>query len=126
MQEYELNFARIIVHDEHLAEVIINDGIEMDMDIVEAYHTFLQSHLKAPFSLLINKINSYSYSFEAQQNIVCIPEIDRMAVLVYRKSTLASTESLISMPRKQPWNIKVFANYEEAWSWLNVEKLAAS
>jgi len=66
MDLYELPFAKIIILDENLAEVIINEGIEMDINMVEQYHEFLLSHLQPPFSLLINKVNSYTYEFYAQ------------------------------------------------------------
>ena len=122
MQEFELSFAKIIIHDKSLAEVIINDNVEMDKDMVDDYHAFLKSHLKAPFSLLINKLNRYSYTFEAQQKIATIPEIDRMAVVVYRQATRTSTDSLISIPRKQLWEVKVFSDYDDAMSWLVLKK----
>lgn len=60
MDLYELSFAKIIILRDDIAEVMINDGVLMDVDMVAKYHEFLLAHLHAPFSLLINKINSYS------------------------------------------------------------------
>ncbi|MFD2725516.1 hypothetical protein [Hyunsoonleella rubra] len=63
MKEYKLSFGTIIVLKDNLAEVIINEGVVMNEVMVDIYHDFLLSYLKAPFSLLINKKNSYSYTF---------------------------------------------------------------
>jgi len=53
----------------------------MTLDMVEEYHAFLLAHLVSPFSLLINKINSYSYNFDAQINLATLKEIKAMAVV---------------------------------------------
>tara|TARA_R110002050_G_scaffold80801_4_gene172821 strand:+ start:2036 stop:2293 length:258 start_codon:yes stop_codon:yes gene_type:complete len=55
MKSHRLSFGEIIILKDNLAEVIINEGVLMDIKIVEDYHQFLLTHLKAPFSLLINK-----------------------------------------------------------------------
>ena len=65
MKLYELPFAKIIILDDNIAEVMIDHGVEMDVEMVEQYHDFLLSHLRPPFSLLINKIKSYAYDFHA-------------------------------------------------------------
>ena len=44
----------------------------MTLNMVEEYHAFLLKHLVSPFSLLINKINSYTYSFDAQVNLATL------------------------------------------------------
>lgn len=118
MQEHTLDFARIIIHDDHLAEVIINEEVEMDTQMVDTYHDFLLAHLQAPFSLLINKLNVYSYTFEAQRNIATIPGIDHVAIVAYRQMTQISTETLIAIPKEKTWDSKIFALYEEALAWL--------
>ena len=45
MDLYELDFGKIILLKEDMAEVVINDGVEMDVSMVDDYHTFLISHL---------------------------------------------------------------------------------
>ena len=126
MREYTLGFGKIIIHNDHLAEVIVDDGVEMDIDIVNTYHAFLRAHLQAPFSLLINKLNSYSYTFEAQREIMSVPEIVRVAVVAYRESTRASTESLLSISNKLSFDVKIFAEFEEALSWVGIEDTLVS
>jgi len=115
---HELSFAKIIIIRNNLAEVLVNEGVEINMDMVEEYHNFLCSNLMAPFYLLINKINTYSYDFEAQKCIATLPEIEAMAVVSYNRVTSITTESLSSFPRGTEWNIKIFEDRNEAIEWL--------
>lgn len=118
MQTYTLPFAQINILRDDIAEVIVNHGVEFDLELVRQYHEFLLSHLTAPFSLLINKINSYSYDFEAQQNIATLTEINVMAVVTYNEITHVTTETLASYPRKIDWELSFFTDREAALAWL--------
>ncbi len=115
---HELGFGKIIILDEDLAEVIIDKGVEMDMGMVNEYHNFLVTHLKAPFSLLINKVNSYTYSFAAQRKLATIPQIKAMAVVTYNPVTEKTTRSLLGIPRDREWHIKLFNDRDLALQWL--------
>ena len=122
MDLYELRFGKIILLSNNIAEVIINESVEMDEAMVDEYHEFLIAHLHAPFCLLINKINSYSYDFAAQMNLATIQQIKAMAVVAYNRVAESATVSLIDTPRKVGWNIKIFPNREEALQWLVSEQ----
>ena len=126
MELHELPYAKIIVLQDDIAEVIIDDGVIMDEAMVEHYHGFLLSHLKAPFSLLINKINSYTYDFNAQMKLATLVEINAMAVIAYNRITKNTTELLASYPRSKEWNLKVFPNRDEALNWLILEQKKSS
>ena len=122
MDLYELPFAEIRILRDDIAEVMINEGVEMDISMVEQYHDFLLTHLRSPFSLLINKINSYSYDFPAQEKLATLKEINAMAVVAYNLTTEVTTETLASYPRAIKWNLKIFPNREDALSWLLTEQ----
>ena len=122
MNLYELPFAKIIILHDNIAEVIINEAIVMDLHMVNEYHKFLLTHLQAPFSLLINKVNSYTYDFSAQTNLANLEEINAMAIVAYNRITKMTTETLASYPRKKQWNLKVFSNRDEALEWLTYEQ----
>ena len=126
MDLFELPFAKIIILRDDLAEVMINDGIQMNMAMVEKYHSFLLSHLKPPFSLLINKINSYSYDFDAQEHLATLDEINAMAVVVYNRVSKITTETLASFPRDVKWNLKIFPDRDEALAWLLTQQAEAA
>ena len=122
MDLYELSFARIIILQDDIAEVIINDGVEMDEQMVDEYHDFLIDHLVAPFSMLVNKINSYSYDFKAQMKLATIDQINAMAVVVYNRRTEIATDSLAKFPRNKQWNLKMFSDRELALQWLKSQQ----
>ena len=95
----------------------------MTLVMVKQYHDFLLSHLVSPFSLLINKVNAYTYDFDAQVNLATLKEINAMAVVAYTHSTKISTEYLTSsVPRKVEWKLKIYSNREEALNWLKLEQ----
>ena len=124
MRVNQLSFGQIILLREDIAEVIVNPDIEFDSQMVEEYHEFLLTHLKAPFALLVNKLNSYSYSLEAQLEIANLKEISAMAVVSYSISTNITTKLLINIPRSVHWNLKIFPDREEALLWLENEQAA--
>jgi hypothetical protein len=122
MEVHNLDFARIVLLRDDIAEVIVNQNVEMDSAMIDAYHAFLVGHLRAPFSLLINKINTYSYTFEAQRKLVAIPEINAMAAVVYSQTSQLATEALARQQRGRTWNLRIFYNREEALAWLEAEQ----
>ena len=122
MDLHVLPYAKIIILHDNLAEVIINDEVKMDLEMVEHYHEFLLSHLRSPFSLLINKINSYTYDFDAQLKLATLKEINAMAVVACNQITRITTESLASYPRSDKWNLKVFSNRDDALDWLLLQQ----
>ena len=124
MDLHELPFAKIIILRDDIAEVMINEGVRMDMAMVKQYHEFLLSHLRAPFSLLVNKINAYTYDFQAMENLCTLKEINAMAVVAYNRVTKITTETLASYPRGVKWNLKIFSNRDEALTWLVAEQAA--
>ena len=121
MDLHELSFGKIIILHNNVAEVIINEGVEMDEELVNQFHDFLFDNLKSPFSLLINKINSYSYSFEALAKLGAKKEIRAIAVVAYTRTSKISTESIASFPKEVKWNMSVFSNRDEAIKWLMLE-----
>jgi hypothetical protein len=122
MDLQELPFAKIIILRDDIAEVMINDGVIMDLAMVDQYHDFLLSHLRAPFSILVNKIHSYTYDFDAQEKLATLKEINAMAVVAYNPVTEITTEILASYPRNVKWNLRIFSNRDDALAWLLSEQ----
>ena len=118
MSIHKLSFGEITILKPNLAEVIIDSDVVMDLEMVGEYHQFLLTHLKHPFNLLINKIHQYTYTFEAQQHLAALPQINSMAVIAYNSVTEKSTKCLFLIPRTIPWNIQVFKERKTALDWL--------
>ncbi len=123
MRKHQLSFAQITILRKDIAEVVVNDGVEMTLSMVDEYHQFLLSHLSPPFSLLINKINSYSYSFEAQNKLAVLDEINVMAVVSYNPASKKSTRALKdNIHRDIKWNLAIFNDRESALLWVESEQ----
>jgi len=118
MITHKLSFGEITLLQEDIAEVIVNDRVEFNLEMVAEYHEFLINKMKCPFSLLINKLNSYTYTFEAQQHLATLTDINAMAVVSYSNITELTTKSLIQVPREIDWKIKIFNEREVALQWL--------
>lgn len=122
MDFYELPFAKIIFVRDDIAEVIINDGIEVDAAMVEQYHNVLLSHLRPPFSVLVNKINSYAYDFAAKKKLASLAEVNAIAIVAYNQVSITTTEALAAIPREHPWYMTIFSNRSDALAWLLAEQ----
>ncbi|MEJ2212529.1 MAG: hypothetical protein P8Y20_00315 [Gammaproteobacteria bacterium] len=118
MKSQRLSFAEINLLKDNLAEVIVDEGVEMTSAMVDEYHKYLLDNLTAPFLLLVNKLHSYSYDAEAQYKLGNLKEIDRMAVVSYRLSSTTATEQLTELPWNCDWNLQIFTDRETALSWL--------
>ncbi|MFT5880116.1 MAG: hypothetical protein ACI86X_001243 [Moritella sp.] len=122
MSLYDLPFAKITILREDIAEVCMKEGVEIDVDMLNEYHAFLLAHLRAPFSLLVNKVNTYSYDFEAQKKLGTLLEINAIAVVAYSRVTRITMDSLASFPREIEWNMALFTNRTDALTWLIQEQ----
>ena len=78
--ELHLEFAKITIIENNLAEIIVKPDIELTLEMVHLLHKTLRDNLTAPFFLLINKINDYSYDFEAMHELGTIKEIAGIAI----------------------------------------------
>ncbi len=114
---HELPFAKLVIIRDDIVEVMINEGVELNLDMVNQYHEFLLSHLKAPFSIIVNRIHSYTYDFEAQLSISSLPEIHAIAAVVYSRVARFSMESMASIPREKTLHSQFFNNKEDALIW---------
>src|SRR5690606_1959780 len=102
----------------NLAEIIVDEDIVIDEVMIDEYHDFLLTNLVAPFSLIINKINCYSYTFEAQRTICNLKGIHLIAIVFTTIGALMATETLIKINEHRNWNIELFKDRNEALKWI--------
>ncbi|MFT4612221.1 MAG: hypothetical protein ACJA1H_000830 [Glaciecola sp.] len=114
-----LPFGKINLITPQIAEIIINEGITLDKQQVQDYHHVLRSRLEAPFSILINKENTYSYTFEAQLELGNINDIAYRAVVAYNHNAEMATQIIMDLNKKNNWNIEIFRERLAALNWLN-------
>lgn len=111
-------FGKINVINPHIAEVIINEGITLDKQEVQDYNQVLRSNLEPPFSVLINKENAYSYTFEAQLEMGRFNDIVYRAVVAYNHNAEMATQIIMDLNKNSNWNIKIFRERQTALNWL--------
>lgn len=104
-----------------VAEVVINDGIEINDTMLDDYHGALERSYSGDFGLLVNKKHQYTYSFSAQQRIASLPNIKAIAIVVYRRSTEIATQTLLNIKREHNWKVKTFYDRDEALNWLKLQ-----
>lgn len=122
MQIFEISFAKIIKLEEDLAEVIVNEGVDFDMDMVHEYHTWIQENMKHPCYMMINRINTYAYGFEVMQTLGTIEEIKAIAMVVYTRASEVAVAALREFPKERPWHSRIFNSRDGALQWLNNER----
>lgn len=54
--------------------MIVDQGIELSIEMVEELDNYLDTHYSEHFALLVNKANRYSYTYEAQ---LCLASLDK-------------------------------------------------
>ncbi|QBY04690.1 hypothetical protein E2K93_09935 [Thalassotalea sp. HSM 43] len=123
--KFQMSFGVINLLSDHLAEVIIDEGVVMSLEMCEEYDEFLLNMFDRPFGLLINKLNNYSYTFEAKLHIASLEFLKVMAVVHYNSEAQAQTQSVLDQRRQDNWHLKQFCGLqlgrEQALQWLETE-----
>jgi len=122
MDLYELPFVKLINLGDDILEVIVNEGVDYTLEMVEEYHQWIRDHMATPCYILVNKLNSYSYTFEVQQRLGAIPEIRAIALVAYNRSGHLALEAMQEIPKVLPWNSKLFHDREMALLWLREQQ----
>lgn len=120
MALYEISFAKIITLDNDLAEVIVNEGVDIDLKMVEEIHHALLSIFSSHFSLLINKKNSYSTQLDALMTFGQLAVIEKIAVFAPNKMAKLSADFSATIPSSSALNIEVFTHRDDALAWLKI------
>ena len=118
MALYEISFAKIITLYNDLAEVIVNEGIDIDLKMVEEIHHALLSIFSSHFSLLINKRSSYSTQLDALMTFGQLAVIEKIAVFAPNKMAKLRADFSATIPSSSALNIAVFTHRDDALAWL--------
>lgn len=118
MNSHRFSNGELILLQDDIAEVIADDGVEIDLVMIGEFHEFLINHVRAPFSLLVNKRNSYSFTLEAQKYLYSLETINAVAVVAYNKASEDTARALLNYPGNPDFEGRVFNTREEALAWL--------
>lgn len=117
--QFSFGKVRVLRHD--LAEITVNEGADINIKMVDELHELLLSLFTNSFSLLINKVNSYSTKFDALSRFGQLPVIDKIAVFAPSKMAKFSADFAANIPSSMRLDIKVFSKREEALTWLDAD-----
>ncbi|MFV0389887.1 MAG: hypothetical protein ACK5NT_14170 [Pyrinomonadaceae bacterium] len=118
MRRFELPFALIHSIEDSILEIVFCEAIEIDMDMVTKLHKVLESFCTNEVCILVNNINEFNYSFEAQMNIFDLEKIVAVSFVCYTKNSHRAVEAMLNLPRKNEPNAKIFYEYREGIEWL--------
>ena len=126
MELHRLSFCKAIKLADDMAEFVVDEGVEFNLDRVDEYHFWITGHLRSPYFLLIHKLHAYTYDFASQRKLGTLPGIQAAAFVVYSNVSELATEVMLSMPRESEWIYRIFDNRDDAVAWLEYQRESAS
>ena len=122
MEMHQISFAKVCVLSNDLAEITVDCGADINLNMVNELHQLLLSLFCDSFSLLINKSNSYSTQLDALIHFGTLPAIDKIAIFAPNKLAKMSADFSATIPSSAVLTIEVFTERDDALEWLIEEK----
>lgn len=120
-----LSFASFNLVNDNILEVIIDEGINLTLEMVEECYSFVNQHIRHDFGLLIHKINNYDYTFEAKLSMASFEHMKAIAFVYYCDKGKKVSQELQDLRAMDGWNQKNFSGLELGWQkaqqWLAKE-----
>lgn len=113
-----LQFGVLKMLNPRLAEVFINEDVEVDLAMVKECEETLNELMPGPFGLLLNEKKRHTYSPAAESYFSQMENMEAMAVVLYTRFTDIASKYLQSFHEEAEWNMKVFYDREKALEWL--------
>lgn len=110
--EKPLDFAYVNIIEDNIAEVIIDNNVMITLEMIEEYDRYLTEKFKGKFGLLINRINHYSYTFEAKLSIGSVRGLSAIAVVYYNRISKESSQSIMNARVNNGFNLQLFSGLE--------------
>jgi len=122
---HKLSFADFIIHQGNILEVKVHAGIEMSLEMIDECSHFVEQHISSDFGMLVNKVNDYTYSYEAQLCLASYINLKAIALVHYSNQGLYTSTSIVKIRALDLKNIETFAGKDHGWqaamSWLKQE-----
>ena len=75
------SFGHIKIISPNIAEIVINHGIEISLEVVEEFEVLMNKYFHKHYAILINRINHYSYAYESLLCIGSLMNLKAVAVV---------------------------------------------
>tara|TARA_R110001583_G_scaffold177813_1_gene333460 strand:- start:116 stop:526 length:411 start_codon:yes stop_codon:yes gene_type:complete len=125
--KHRLSFGYFTLLAENIVEVTIDEGIELSLEMIEECDIFFKAHIFGDFGMLINRINEYTYSYEAQLTIGSYQGLKAIAFVYYSEKSKNIVEEVNFTRAPDNWNSCIFSGLELEWQqafqWLQHELL---
>jgi len=118
MEVHQVSFATIKVLNPNLGEVIVDEGVEVNVNMVTEIHEKFIAIFQSSFSLLINKKNAYSTQLDALIKFGDLSAIDKIAIYAPNQLAKMSADFSATIPSSANLNIEVFTERDAALAWL--------
>lgn len=122
---HQLSFGKIIILNDNIAEVIVDHNVEMTLEMVEECDEFFAKHFSENFGLLVNKINTYKYTYEATLIMGTSELLKAVAIVNYHSSSVVQSNRIASVREADNLNFKNFSGLDLGWQqgydWLKKE-----
>jgi len=120
--KHRLSFGYFTLLAEDIVEVTIDEGIELSLEMIEECDVFFKAHIFGDFGMLINRINEYTYSYEAQLSIGSYHGLKAIAFVYYSNESKVLIEAVKLARAYDNWNSRVFSGldleWQKAFQWL--------
>jgi len=121
MEVHQISFAKVCILSTNCAEITVNSGVDINLEMVDEIHHFLLSQFNYSFSLLINKTNAYSTQLDALIQFGTLTAIDKIAIFAPNKLAKMSADFSASIPSSSELNIDVFTERDDALDWISLK-----
>jgi hypothetical protein len=123
--KHRLSFGYVTLLADNIVELLIDDGIELSLEMVEECAQFFKTHCVGEFGMLINRVNEYSLSYEAKLSIGSYQGLKAIAFVYYSDEAKDIFEKLNVTRANDHWNSRLFSGLELGWqqalAWLEQE-----
>lgn len=121
LKQISLSFCDIVFLTDNIAEVTTHCGVEVGDAQVDEYHHFWETTMSAPFGVLVNKQNDYSYAFSAMRRIGALAMLRAVAVLHYSGKSQELQQLVNRVRPGNQLNMQHFFDRDRAIAWLQAE-----
>jgi hypothetical protein len=123
--KHRLSFGYFNLLTDNILEVTVDEGVVMTLEMIEECHQFVDKYLTHNFGMLINRINNYNYTYEAQLSIASYQGLKAIAFVYYDATAKETIQNLQEKRMSDAWNYQIFSGLELGWQqafqWLENE-----
>ena len=113
--KHRLSFATLNLLSDSIVEILIDDGVEVSLEMIEEFDNYLSDNLSEHFAMLINRVNSYHCTFEAKMIAVSHGQLCATAIVTYNNDAKKEVDDLLRIRRMDELNLQIFSGLELGW-----------